>query len=606
MTLMGSGFGDKRGKVQLGSEACKILSWGDTIVTCEVVAPQPAGDYTVTVKPHGSKEHSQPMTNSFTLMAPQITPGNPMQLVKPGEWVTIAGAFFGDKKGEVYLCDTPGDTVAAKVRDWSMDSISFEIPEGLTGYLALGVSNEVGSDIQRFWGTLTPLPPGATAQVDKGVTTHTRNNASGVYFNGQFWVFYLVKDDAVLHDHNAIHVECYSHTNNAFVSAPPCGGRTWAQVVPLVIDHELWAFCTSESGELCYKRFLTSSNKWENGEGSWNRIGTFTTDSHREIAPVYDPIKKLIMVYYWYTNTICEVGSFNRGTNWLGGGPLVGLTNRVLSAPGAVFYQQTATNGVTLLAVVINGVSDQYPSDRYLAVFWVKDGVVVKSDLRWSGVNGRPFLADLGEDYFELIWGSLQHQKLNKHTGAWLSDTYTYDFPDPDAYHPYYGDDFPPNLAVNYEQKTNNNSTKTNSLGKRWDAVLYLFWAKRIDTSTWTHYDNAVMSSVERAGFLAGNRRLPAGHQSGLRHDQLLPALERHRRRGRPAVRPKRTGHRRGRHLRRIWRSGGEHSQSGDEPQDGTLPRDRGKEPLDTRAKRMGQPNFGQQANDNLQLRRSA
>ena len=48
ITMMGSGFGDKRGKVQLGTEACKILSWGDTIVTCEVVAPQPAGDYTVT------------------------------------------------------------------------------------------------------------------------------------------------------------------------------------------------------------------------------------------------------------------------------------------------------------------------------------------------------------------------------------------------------------------------------------------------------------------------------------------------------------------------------------------------------------------------------
>ena len=356
ITLMGSGFGDKRGKVQLGTEECKILSWSDTIVTCEVATPQPAGDYTVTLSPQGDnrghKKGPERMTfSSFTMRAPQITPGDPLRLVKPRERVTIAGAFFGDKKGAVYLADTAGQTEQAKVRDWSMDSISFEIPEGLTGYLTLGVINEVGSDIQQSWVTLTPLPPGATAQVDTGVTTHSRVNASAAYFNGQFWVFYLVKDDTVLHDHNAIKVKCYSYTNNAFVSAPQCGGRTWAAVVPLVIDHELWAFCTGQSGELCYKRFLTSSNQWENGDGSWNRIGNLTTDSHWEIAPIYDPTKNLIMVYYGNTNTICQVGSFDRGAHWLGGGPVVGLTKRVVSAPSAVFYQQTATNGVTLLGV---------------------------------------------------------------------------------------------------------------------------------------------------------------------------------------------------------------------------------------------------------------
>jgi hypothetical protein len=142
MTLMGSGFGNQRGTVQLGTERCQILSWADTIITCEVISPQPAGDYTVKVKPHASKENAKPMTGSFTLMAPQITPGNPQQLVKPGDVVTVAGAFFGDKKGEVYLRDTPGDTVAAKVRNWSMDAITFEIPRRLTGYLKVGVGNK--------------------------------------------------------------------------------------------------------------------------------------------------------------------------------------------------------------------------------------------------------------------------------------------------------------------------------------------------------------------------------------------------------------------------------------------------------------------------------
>ena len=158
MTLMGSGFGQQRGNVRLGTKLCKILSWGDTIVTCEVVTPEPAGDYTVTLVPRSSKEHSKPMTGSFTMRAPQITPGEPMQLVTPGEQVTIAGAFFGDRKGEVYLRDTPGDTVAAKVRDWSMDSISFEIPKRLTGCLTLGVTNDVGLAIQPFWGNSHPTP----------------------------------------------------------------------------------------------------------------------------------------------------------------------------------------------------------------------------------------------------------------------------------------------------------------------------------------------------------------------------------------------------------------------------------------------------------------
>ena len=448
-----------------------------------------------------NKKVLQPTTfSSFTNRAPQITPGDPLRLVAPEEVVTIAGAFFGDKKGAVYLADTSGHTEQAKVRDWSMDSISFEIPEGLTGYLTLGVSNEAGSDIQRFWGTLTPLPPGATAQVDKGVTTHTRNNASGVYFNGQFWVFYLVKDDTVLHDHNAIQVNYYSYTNNAFVSAPQCGGHTWAQVVPLVIAHELWVFHTGENGGLYYKRFHTSSNMWENGTGDWNRIGTLTTDNSLEIAPAYDPTRNLIMVYYWYNNTICEVGSFDRGTNWLGGGPVVGLTNRVVSAPSAVFYQQTATNGLTLLAAGVEAHHEGLLYDTDPAVFWVRDGVVIKSDLLWWGLTGRPFLADLGEDYIALTWfwhgkegmdqygiegWSVYWQKLNKHTGAWLP---TYDVIGQVS-------DFAPNLAVNYEQKPD-----SRSLGYRWDAVLYLFWGKQIWTSFWSHYDNAEMSSIEPLG----------------------------------------------------------------------------------------------------------
>ena len=436
---------------------------GDTIVTCEVVAPQPAGDYTVTLAPQGDnrghKAGPEKMTfSSFALKAPQITPGEPLRLVVPGERVTVAGAFFGDKKGEVYLRDTPGDTVAAKVWDWSMNSITFEIPRGLKGHLTLEVSNGVGLDIQPLWGTLNPVPPGATAPADIEVCNWTDGNASGVYFNGALWVFYLYDQTSGREVYDAIRVGRY--TNGGLVAAPPCGGKTYATVVPLVISHELWAFCTALDGELCYKRFLIGSNAWENGEGSWNRIGNLTTDSNHEIAPAYNSISNRLEVYYRYDNTIYWTKSEDRGLNWFGGQPVAGITNAV-SAPSAVFYQQTETNGVTLLAA---GIQDASGVVRP-TVFWVKDGAVVQSRGIDTSLHGRPFLADLGEDYFALIWTTAndtrpQMKKVSKHTGEWLP-TYT-----PLAQKTIW----PPNLAVSYEEQPETNSSAVISF----DANLYL------------------------------------------------------------------------------------------------------------------------------------
>ena len=490
MVLVGSGFGDQRGEVLLGTERCTIVEWSDTIVTCEVKTPQPAGDYIVTLLPHGSnhgnREGLPPMTfSSFTMRAPLITPGEPLRLVTPGERITIAGAFFGDKKGEVYLRDTPGTTVAAKVRDWSMDSISFEIPNGLTGTLALGVENAVGLDIQPLWGTLTPMPPGATAATDYLVNRWANNAPSGVFFNGRLWVFSANRHSG--DDSDSINVLWY--TNGAFVSAPACGGTTYGQVVPLVIDHELWVFITGENSGLYYKRFITSSNKWENGAGSWNRIGTLTTVGDHELAPVYNPILHRIEVYYHYNNTLYWIASTNRGTNWTSAVPLSNLAHTVVSAPSAIFYQQTATNGVTLMTVGLQASTGNYP-----AALTIRDGLVV--DLRWlgegPGLAGRPFVADLGEDYLGATWITAGGkypllQKVNKNTGQWL----------PLSTALAKATDCSPNLVVNYEQKA-----APGELGSRWDAVLYLFWASREPGSfNYEHWFNAKMTPLEALGY---------------------------------------------------------------------------------------------------------
>ena len=490
MVLVGSGFGDKRGEVLLGTERCTIVEWSDTIVTCEVKTPQPAGDYIVTLLPHGSNHGNRdglpPMTfSSFAMRAPLITPGEPLRLVTPGERITIAGAFFGDKRGEVYLRDTPGTTVAAKVRDWSMDSISFEIPNGLTGTLALGVENAVGLDIQPLWGTLTPMPPGATAATDYLVNRWANNAPSGVFFNGRLWVFSANRHSG--DDSDSINALWY--TNGAFVSAPACGGTTYVPVVPLVIDHQLWAFCTGRDGTLCYKRFHTSSNAWDNGDGHWNKIGTLTTDSHREIAPVYDPIRNRIEVYYCYNNTVYYTVSSNRGTNWSSGSTISGLTTySAVSAPSAVFDQMTATYGLTLLAVGVSASDGTHP-----AVFPIRDGEVV--GMPWfagPGLAGRPFIADLGEDYLGMTWITAGGkcpllQKVNRNTGQWL----------PLATALAKATDCSPNLALNYEQKP-----APGELGSRWDAVLCLFWAPREPGSfDYEHWFNAEMTPIEALGY---------------------------------------------------------------------------------------------------------
>ena len=66
-TIYGSDFGNKRGKVDLGDESCRVLFWSDTEIICEVKKAQPAGEYEITVNPQGSKKKSVPMVSACPL-----------------------------------------------------------------------------------------------------------------------------------------------------------------------------------------------------------------------------------------------------------------------------------------------------------------------------------------------------------------------------------------------------------------------------------------------------------------------------------------------------------------------------------------------------------
>jgi hypothetical protein len=147
-TIPGSGLGTKKGKVIIGTAPAKILSWNDTSIVCSVnKVPLPSGPYDVIVKPQPYKSVSPIiLPGALTVMNPEIDPISSPD-GSPEAEVTIAGRFFGTKKGKIYL-----GTQNCKVVSWTMDEttgesqVSFIVPKKLTsGTLDVTVVNKVGS-----------------------------------------------------------------------------------------------------------------------------------------------------------------------------------------------------------------------------------------------------------------------------------------------------------------------------------------------------------------------------------------------------------------------------------------------------------------------------
>ena len=99
-TITGTGFGEKRGEVLLGTEKCKLLVWSDTEITFLVDKPQPYGKYTLTVLLHADKQPTEPLTiYPFIIQRPQITVSDPPAVLVPdGELLTIEGSSLAIRK----------------------------------------------------------------------------------------------------------------------------------------------------------------------------------------------------------------------------------------------------------------------------------------------------------------------------------------------------------------------------------------------------------------------------------------------------------------------------------------------------------------------------
>ena len=169
LTIGGSGFGTKKGKLLINGIAAKIAKDGwapNQIISTINTIPLPvdvAHPVSVVVN-----KVSILLDGTFTVRMPVLDE----LLVStgiPGIPITVTGKFFGTKKGKVYLEDpASGKKKRCKVTYWYMNpangnsTLTFEVPKlpkGLSTGVAypLKVANKVGTVQTTF--TVEPTPP---------------------------------------------------------------------------------------------------------------------------------------------------------------------------------------------------------------------------------------------------------------------------------------------------------------------------------------------------------------------------------------------------------------------------------------------------------------
>ena len=154
ITITGSGFGTKKGKVLLGNTPLTILGWGNDSIVCRLNKALAPGLYDVSIWPKGAKSPIL-QEDAFTVRLPQISSMNP-DSGGSGDSITISGKFFSKKKGKIYLSSTfdgKPKTKSCPVSGWDMDAVTgtsqivFTVPKGLPpGTYDLIVTNKIGSD----------------------------------------------------------------------------------------------------------------------------------------------------------------------------------------------------------------------------------------------------------------------------------------------------------------------------------------------------------------------------------------------------------------------------------------------------------------------------
>lgn len=102
ITIDGSDFGIKQGRVTVGGKSCKVSEWTIDSITCEIKAALPPGPHDVVVQPK-DPDGTGPVTyeGAFTMMAPEIIYVDPG--AGPTRRIRVSGMYFGARKGKVHL-----------------------------------------------------------------------------------------------------------------------------------------------------------------------------------------------------------------------------------------------------------------------------------------------------------------------------------------------------------------------------------------------------------------------------------------------------------------------------------------------------------------------
>ncbi len=123
LLIEGSGFGERVGRVTIGGRHCRILSWSDTCITCEIGFSFPEGLYDVIITPRGFSSEPIVVEDGFTIIENpfakfQITP----EAGGRGTEVTITGENFGSLTGRVVVGGRH-----CRILSWSDTVIRFRI-----------------------------------------------------------------------------------------------------------------------------------------------------------------------------------------------------------------------------------------------------------------------------------------------------------------------------------------------------------------------------------------------------------------------------------------------------------------------------------------------
>jgi len=164
ITITGTNFGSRKGKVFIGDVSIKIdkEGWSDNTITCTVnrVPRASPGIFPLTIKPRGAA--SIILDGAIDVKNPKIDSLS-IDHGFPGAKIKINGMFFGSKKPRPYL-EYQGKTRRCKIDSWAFDSnngdseIVFIVPNRLTvRKYQLNVNNRIGT-VSAGYFTIDPLP----------------------------------------------------------------------------------------------------------------------------------------------------------------------------------------------------------------------------------------------------------------------------------------------------------------------------------------------------------------------------------------------------------------------------------------------------------------